>query len=105
MPFPSHRLGDLCELILVEFLIRKNFYVYTPFLAQRGPVDVIGISEEGKVFLFDSKADSKRVNPGRRHPDRIYRKRSDLQKELGVIMAYVDEKTRNIYFTPEFNWR
>ena len=99
----SHLLGDRCELILAEFLLSKSFYVFTNILAQRSPIDLIAVyPETAKLFFFDSKADRERTNPGRKVPARIYRKRSDFQKKIGLTMAYVNIETKNIYFTPKF---
>jgi|TARA_R110000751_G_scaffold19313_1_gene57818 hypothetical protein len=99
----SHLLGDRCELILAEFLLSKSFYVFTNILAQRSPIDLIAVHPEtAKLFFFDSKADRERTNPGRKVPARIYRKRSDFQKKIGLTMAYVNIETKNIYFTPKF---
>ncbi|PPR09019.1 MAG: hypothetical protein CFH41_02838 [Alphaproteobacteria bacterium MarineAlpha11_Bin1] len=52
------------------------------------------------MFLFDAKQESKRVIPGRKKSDRIYRVRSDLQKLLDCRIAYVDIDTRDIYIVP-----
>ncbi len=99
----THLLGDRCELILAEYLLSKNLYVFNNVLAQRSPVDLIAIHPEtAEVFFFDSKADRKRTNPGRKVPARIYRKRSDFQKKIGLIMSYVNIETKTIYFTPRF---
>ena len=94
------QLGVLCEAILREHLIRNGYFVYTP-IGQQGPADLIAInSKTGKVVLFDAKTDRKRVNPGRTNPARIHRKRTALQKKMGVRLAYVDEEKRTIWITP-----
>jgi hypothetical protein len=101
----THLLGDRCELILAEYLLSKKFYIYTNVLSQRSPIDVIAIHPKtGEIFFFDSKSDSERTNPGRKKPTRIYRKRSDFQKKVGLTMAYVDIETKNIYFVPRFKY-
>lgn len=94
------QLGVLCEAILREHLIRNGYFVYTP-IGQQGPADLIAInSKTGKVVLFDAKTDRKRVNPGRTNPARIHRKRTALQKKMGVRLAYVDEEKRTIWIKP-----
>ena len=45
------------------------------------------------------KKDGQRINPGRKTPVRIHRKRSDLQKHLGVEMVYVNPDTRSVTVT------
>lgn len=96
----KQQIGVLCEAILREHLIRNGYFVFTP-IGQQGPADLIAIdSQTGEVVLFDSKADRKRVNPGRKIPDRIHRKRTALQKQMGVRLAYVDEEKRTIWITP-----
>lgn len=96
----KQQIGVLCEAILREHLIRNGYFVFTP-IGQQGPVDLIAIDgKTGEVVLFDSKADRKRVNPGRKNPDRIHRKRTALQKKMGVHLAYVDEEERTIYINP-----
>jgi len=80
-------------------MLRKGYYVFRP-LAHQGPADLICVNEDGKIVLLDSKADKFRLNPNRRIPNRIYRKRSDVQKKLNVRIAYVDRKTRGVYIKP-----
>lgn len=99
LPTDKHQLGQVCEAILTEYMLRLGYYIFRP-LAHQGPCDLICINEEGEVVLLDSKSDAFRVNPGRKIPARIYRKRSDLQKCLNVRMAYVDSATRNVYISP-----
>ena len=96
---PRHVIGDISELILVENLLRRGWYVYRP-LSAWGPVDVIAITSVGRLYLFDAKTDRFRVNPDRRKRSRIYRKRSVLQKLLRVRIAYVNETTRAVWFVP-----
>ena len=66
----------------------------------QGPVDVIGISEEGEIVLLDAKQDAFRVNPGRKNPARIHRKRTELQRKIGCRVAYVDIETRHVHIVP-----
>ena len=99
-PSSTQATGDVCETILIEYLLRKNLWVFTPFSGQ-GPVDVIAISPDGKVYLFDAKADRARWLKNRAtQPHRIYRKRSALQKLLRVRIAYVNEDERTVHFVP-----
>ena len=101
MTYVSHMVGELCEIILTENLLRRGWYVYKPLLVW-GPIDVIAVTPRGKIFLFDAKADRFRRNPGRKKGthQRIYRPRSALQKLLGVRIAYVDEEKRSVWFVP-----
>ena len=95
----THVLGTRCETILRLFLVEKGFYVFAPLMAQ-GPVDVVAISPDGEVYLFDSKADRFRDAADRPVPHRIHRKRSALQKKLNVRMAYINPETRSIWLVP-----
>jgi len=69
-------------------------------ITAHGPVDVAAITPEGDMYLFDSKNDRKRMNLGRKKADRIYRIRTNLQKKLGVRIAYVDMEKREIWIVP-----
>ena len=99
IPHRCHQLGQICETILCEYLLREGYYIFRPPAAQ-GPVDVIGISEDGEIVLFDAKKDVFRVNRGRKKADRVYRARSPLQKKMGCRVAYVDVDTRNVHIVP-----
>ena len=94
-----HTTGDVCEAILTEYLLRRGWFVLRPITAH-GPVDVAAITPEGDMYLFDSKNDRKRMNLGRKKADRIYRIRTNLQKKLGVRIAYVDMEKREIWIVP-----
>jgi len=94
-----HTEGQICETILVEYLLRLDMYVFQPVSAH-GPVDVVAISAKGEVYLFDAKKDAGRYVPKRRKTHRIYRVLSSLQKVIGVRMAYVDVTTRAVHIVP-----
>ena len=88
-----------CELYLMNFLVERGFNVFTP-ISPHSPVDVVAIDDKGKTYLFDAKKDAKRVNPGRKNRDRIYRIRSKLQKDMGVRMAYVNTDADYVHIVP-----
>ena len=94
-----HTEGQICENILVEYLLRRDMYVFKPE-ASHSPVDVISISKEGKIYLFDAKKDARRYVPNRKAHKRIYRILTPFQKLLGVRMAYIDLDTRNVHIVP-----
>ena len=94
-----HTEGQICEIILVEYLLRQDLYVFQPVSAH-GPVDVVAISAEGEMYLFDAKKDAGRYVPKRGANHRIYRVLSPLQKTMGVRMAYVDITTRAVHIVP-----
>ena len=52
------------------------------------------------MLLFDAKQEPRRINTARKKPDRIYPTRSNLQKLLGVQLAYVDIDRREVYIQP-----
>lgn len=74
--------------------IRLGYFTFTP-TSNASPIDLVIVNSEG-TRLIQIKKESKRVNPGRTTPVRINRKRSDLQKLLGVEMVYVDIATGNV---------
>tara|TARA_R100001129_G_scaffold145299_1_gene106594 strand:+ start:750 stop:1058 length:309 start_codon:yes stop_codon:yes gene_type:complete len=96
---PRHIDGLSCELFLMHFLTEKGYYVFTP-ISPHSPVDVVAIDNKGKTYLFDSKKEARRVNPGRKNSDRIHRLRSKLQKDMGVRMAYVDIAAEKVHIVP-----
>lgn len=82
--------GAAAEARLAAYLIDNDYWVFSPVVNHDGPIDLIAINAEGDVNLFDAKADSFRVNPGKKVAHRIYRVRKKIQRELGVKIAYVD---------------
>ena len=51
------------------------------------------------VRLIQVKKDGQRNNPDRNKYFRIHRKRSNLQKQLGVAIVYVNPDTRSVTVT------
>lgn len=92
--------GRICETILTEYFLRLNYYVYTP-LAANGPIDLIAVHKvTHKTILLDAKKDRIRHQKNRVSPTRVHRTRSEVQKKLGVRIAYVDFDTREVYIVP-----
>ena len=83
--------GAAAEARLAAYLIDEGNWVFSPLINHDGPIDLIAINKNGEISLFDAKADSSRVNPGRTKMHRIYRVRKKIQRDLGVKIAYVDE--------------
>ena len=82
-------IGALCELRLAQWLLENQYWAFSPVINHDSPIDLVAVGQDGEVLLLDSKADNMRVNKGRISPSRIYRTRSELQKRLGVKIAYV----------------
>ena len=99
LAYSYHQTGTRSELVVSEHLVGLGFYVFSPVVHQQGPVDIVAVNDEGDVFLIDAKTDTKRLNRNAKTPSRIYRIKSDLQKKLGVIHAYVT-KTGDVHFVP-----
>jgi len=106
--YKRHAEGQICETILMEYLLRREFYVFRP-QASFGPVDVIAISSRtGKVYLLDAKKERLRYfkvknakGRGIKYgPHRIHRVRSKEQKVFGVRIAYVNMDTRGVHIVP-----
>jgi len=106
--YKRHAEGQICETILMEYLLRREFYVFRP-QASFGPIDVIAISSRtGKVYLLDAKKERLRYfkvknakGRGIKYgPHRIHRVRSKEQKVFGVRIAYVNMDTRGVHIVP-----
>ena len=82
----------------------RGFYVFSPVVHQLGPIDIIAISDLGDILLIDAKKEGKRLNPNRKTPSRIHRVRTDKQKKLNVIHAYVGEDN-SVIFVPSINFK
>lgn len=95
-----HRHGKICELILSQYLYERGFWVFTP-IGEPCPADIVAMSPDGDIFLFDSKKEMRRTNPGRKYESIVYRKRTDLQKSLGIRMAYINLDTRAVTIVPK----
>ena len=96
---PRHLIGALAEIMAAEILTRNGFYVFVP-LRKTGPVDLFAIHPDGRELKLDIKTDRSRKPAGnRKKPTRIHRARTDTQKELGVIMAYVDIEKRTLHIS------
>jgi len=95
----KHLKGAAAELIVSEYMVTKGYYVFSPVVHQQGPIDIICVNDDGDIVLIDAKYDSQRINPGRKKPARIHRTRNEVQKLLGVRIAYVT-KNKDIHFTP-----
>ena len=84
--------GAAAEARLAAHLIDEGNWVFTPICNHDGPIDLIAVNADGEITLFDAKTDSVRVNPGRKVPQRIYRVRKKIQRDLGVKIAYVNQE-------------
>ena len=73
---------------------------YRAFTASHGssPIDLVIVNQHG-VRLIQVKVDGRRKNPNRNKYFRIHRKRSDLKKQLGVAIVYVDPDKRLVTVT------
>ena len=76
--------GKRCELLAANWLFSQGYYVYSPLLEQ-GPVDLVSISPDGEVLLFDVKKVARRDNG-----TIVSRRLTDDQRKLGVKLIYVD---------------
>ena len=95
----NQRRGKLGETILQMALLEKGFMVFFPISSQ-GPIDLVALSPGGVTHFFDAKVERFRSKPGRKKPDRVYRVRSRLQKDLCVHIAYVDIYKKTVHFVP-----
>lgn len=79
------------ELIAAEWLVGQGIWAFLPPSAQ-GPVDLIGLDKDGKVYLFDVK-----VLNRRKDGSKVARVLSSLQKKLGVKLLYVDLDFKQVF--------
>ena len=93
---PDHRIayGKQSELIAAAWLIGQGCYVYQPFIEQ-GPVDLVALTPEGEMHLFDVKTVSRRKNG-----TVISRTLKERQQTLGVRLLYVDRDTNECHLYP-----
>lgn len=93
---PDHRIayGKQSELIAAAWLIGQGCYVYQPFIEQ-GPVDLVALTPEGEIHLFDVKTVSRRKNG-----TVISRTLKESQQALGVRLLYVDRDTHECHLYP-----
>ena len=79
--------------------MREGYRVLT---ASHGssPIDLVIVNQHG-VRLIQVKKDGHghRTNPDRNKYFRIHRKRSNLQKQLGVAIVYVNQDKRSVTVT------
>ena len=95
-----HTEGKICEVILAEYFLRHDHYVFIP-IAGQGPADLIVINGvTAEVILLDAKKDCFRYVKDRPVYHRVHRKRTPIQKKLGVRMAYVNIDTREVHIVP-----
>ena len=86
--------GKQSELLAATWLIGQGCYVYSPFIEQ-GPVDLIALTPEGEIHLFDVKTVSRRKNG-----TVISRTLKEGQQALGVRLLYVDRDTHECHLYP-----
>jgi len=79
--------GVVSEQSVITDLLKKGFFVFTP-LHRQCPVDIVAISKDGKLYLFDVKTQSVRKS-GTQKGEYIRRVLSPLQKKLKVNLVYV----------------
>ena len=93
---PDHRIayGKQSELIAAAWLIGQGCYVYQPFIEQ-GPVDLVALTPEGEIHLFDVKTVSRRKDGSV-----ISRTLKQGQQALGVRLLYVDRDTNECHLYP-----
>ncbi|MAG59249.1 hypothetical protein CMO96_00445 [Candidatus Woesebacteria bacterium] len=93
-----HEKGAWAETWAIAWLLERGFWVARN-IAVQGPFDVIAVSKEGKIFIFDVKYVSK--PPKDRSDIRTYRVRSDLQKALSIRLFIIDHK-KEVTIEPPF---
>lgn len=91
-----NQTGAVAEEIAILHFLRNGYFVFRPILGF-GPVDLIALNEDGEILLLDVKAQNTRIVKGRKSPTRIDRKRTILQKFLGVRLCYVDLEQETVH--------
>lgn len=91
-----NQTGAVAEEIAILHFLRNGYFVFRPILGF-GPVDLVAINADGEILLLDVKAQNTRIVRGRKSPTRIDRKRTILQKFLGVRLCYVDLEEETVH--------
>lgn len=100
MRYPSHIRGDIAELHAAMQLIRNGSWVARSMHSGSCPFDLVALSEHGELSLIDIKTLYRRRGSDRTGQHR-YRGRTDLQRELGIQVGYVDLETGSVNFSGE----
>lgn len=87
-PAHTHTTGVHSEIIACLWLLAQGFLVFRP-ITNTGPIDIVAVSNKGRMYLFDVKTITRRKN-GRGEVDRPL---TAVQKALGVDILYVDRDT------------
>ena len=96
---PRHNLGALAEAVALEILIKNGWYAFIPF-RKTGPIDLYAVHPSGMELKLDVKTDRFRPpHANRRKPTRIHRKLTQVQKELGVFIAYSDVHKKTLHIS------
>ena len=90
--------GALAEEIASLHFLRRGYFVFRPIMGF-GPVDIVALNEDGDILLLDIKTEKKRLLHDRLTPTRITRKRTILQKFLGVHICYVDIENESVFLS------
>ncbi len=79
------------EMIAAEYFLAQKYYVFSPWMG-RGPVDLIALRASPFSILWLD------VKTARKHESRNKnnRRRTDLQKLLGVRLCIVDIEERTV---------
>lgn len=74
--------------------LAENGFIPFDNIYKIGPVDIMAL-KKGEIHLFDVKSEARysdNVKVQRHRGARIYRKKSEEQKRLGVKFIYVDDE-------------
>ncbi len=86
--------GAIAEEHVMIWCMNKGYYPFRAIMPV-GPIDIVAINEVGDTMLLDVKCLNRRMLNG--SDQTISRPRSNLQKELGVNIIYVDLETGDIH--------
>lgn len=93
-PDTNIAIGKRSELIAASYFISKGCHVYYQVMEQ-GPVDLVVLDKSGEWHYFDVKTVSRRKDESI-----ISRTLTDLQRQIGVQLVYVDLKTGEVHKYP-----
>lgn len=93
-PDTNIAVGKRSELIAASYFISKGCHVYYQVMEQ-GPVDLVVLDKSGEWHYFDVKTVSRR-----KKGTIISRTLTDLQRQLGVQLVYVDLETGEVHKYP-----
>jgi Holliday junction resolvase-like predicted endonuclease len=92
--------GAWAESFATQWLLERGFWV-AKSIAGQGPFDIVAVSKEGTIHLFDVKYISRNVARRRKDPSSV-RLRSELQIALSIRL-FIVTSDHDVLIEPPFD--